>query len=310
MLYRTVDTGCTPSNYTVVSRSYKVAEGMKETVFADADWKLMFVIKSGNKVKLLDAKARVLKWYKQDGCYYLTAFGGTNLPLLESDLAKLIGPWVSLVFKTQKLHTNLVILQEQFQIATVIQTITSYVSNPCGHKHKKKVIWPIPTPVPPIKGSGYAGTSPGAQGGAEYVKPTDEVPLTGYEFGPWPVIPSGPPRYYTMFQPPTGKELYTPPGVTPGPWNNMDSKVQALIDAGNAVTVVRAPEHDQDYIRSLPHGGYLISQTGSNVATSAQAYQVSAMSYAWMTNSQFVQPASDEPKGKYGSGSYNSGGYY
>jgi len=310
VIYRTVDMGCVPVHYTIKSKKMGIGLGYSQTIFADATWDLIFILRSNNKVKLLDAKGRVLKWNRGHGCHYLTPFGTTFLPQLETDLAKVVGPWVIAIFNQQKLNTQLISQDKVFQIAMAITTFTTYVGHPCGEVHKP-IVYPIPlTPKPEVTGSGYAGEGTGGRGSAT-VLPTSQqnTELAGYELGPWPAIPSGPTRTYTVFQPPVGQVLYhtyTSYAMT------KDDYVKQLLAAGNYVTVVPVPEHDGDYTASLPSGGQGSVQTDPNVAKTAQAYQIKAQSYAWMTNTDFVKPAksTESSGGSMGSGSYNSGGYY
>jgi hypothetical protein len=258
--------------------------------YAESWWKVIFVVRSGSQTKLLDAKKRVLKWKKLNRCFYLTPYGGTDLPTLEKDLAKIVGPWVSLVFKDKKLHTTFGAgtdtMTQSIQIAAVVISDVTVTDIPCGTVHTKPIVHPIKIQgdePPHPKGGGTKDKPPPKKPGEGMIEPIAKgtsTPLEGTELGPAPTSPGKLVAEYTDFEPSARDKkmhrtkLYTIDGTYE---QTMEQHVEALQSKGLIVRVERAPEHDTEYTHRFPaQSGGAYSIADPTVAQTAFAYQVKA----------------------------------
>jgi hypothetical protein len=274
---------------------------------ASADWEVLFVVKANDKMRIFNAKAEVMKWKRLNKCFYLDAYGNRDLPTLERDLAKLVGPWVKLVFQKDKLHTSTATMIASsswtIKIAPIIFTTIKFLGIPCGREEWKPVVFIPQCPNgdcghdrhPPIKNPPNEHTHPGNGGGS---KPQDtggtpeplrgrndtkRIPIQGYELGPNSDNPGPYGPWYTVFEPTNRQKaqgndkLYIPVGASHT--DTKDEFVNKLLRSGkySTVDIKAAPEHDHEYtdqflLRQGGAAGRLPDQP--HMAREADAYQV------------------------------------
>jgi hypothetical protein len=309
---KTTSVDCINDEYVIntkVSKQVNITIGHSMRYFyAASQWKVYFVVKANDKMTIYDAEAKVQKWERLNKCFYLDPYGHTDLPKLEKDLAKLVGPWVLLVYEKDKLHTQSLIATSDstltIQIAPVIVSFVEYLSIPCGTSHYKPIVWPPPTDKgkKPRKHGGHGGVwslpdnpsqvtskedqsnpTPEKYGGDSTTKPQ---PIQGYELGPSNAVPNYKGVPQLVYQPSprdvaAGRTKLKPTAGASYEYTK-DEKVKAMMATGkwDYVKVTRMPEYDHNYsdrwFKQTGGAGGVTGYTG-DLARQAEAYEIQGM---------------------------------